>query len=86
MRGYVEQMERLAFNMPEGRNPTDAEVCAAMADRQAYRADALRDDDEAIPGRDDLARCAELAALDDVVSANIRQMAGPNPINQRDEE
>lgn len=84
MRGYVETMERLAYHMPEGRNPTDAEVCAAMADRQAYRADAMRDDDEEIPGRDDIARCAELAALDDLVNANLRQMAGP--INQRDEE
>lgn len=84
MRGYVEAMERLAYHMPEGRNPTDAEVCAAMADRLAYRSDALRDDDEAIPGRDDLAEAAELAALDDLVNANIRQMAGP--VSQEDGE
>ena len=44
----------------------------------------MRPDREEVPGRDDIARCAELAALDDLVNANIRQMAGP--INQRDEE
>ena len=53
MRGYVEQMERLAYFMPEGREPTDAEVCEAMADRHASRIDAARDD-ELIPGRDDM--------------------------------
>ena len=41
-------------------------------------------DKEEIPGRDDIARCAELAALDDVVNANIRQMAGPWPIADKD--
>ena len=43
MRGYVEQMERLEYFMPEGRNATDAEVLSAMADQYAQQLDALRD-------------------------------------------
>ena len=44
----------------------------------------LRPDREEVPGRDDISRCAEMAALDDVVNANIRQMAGPWPIADKD--
>ena len=43
MRGYVEMMERLAFDMPEGREPTDAEILAAMADQYAAKIDNARD-------------------------------------------
>ena len=62
MRGYVETMERLAYHMPEGREPTDLEVCTAMADRLAARIDAARDmpmpnrpvtDDDEVPGGED---------------------------------
>jgi hypothetical protein len=43
MRGYVEMMERLAYFLPEGKEPTDAEILEAMADEQAYKLDMARD-------------------------------------------
>lgn len=43
MHGYVEMMERLAYNMPEGREPTDAEILAAMRDQRAAIYDNAKD-------------------------------------------
>jgi len=43
MRGFTEAKERLERNMPEGRDATPEEVCAAMDDEQAAREDAWKD-------------------------------------------
>ena len=122
MRGYVETMERLAYSMPEGREPTDSEIRSAMPRNPYARpvgeyvkeaamknlhvhplvADALNGflvvDLEEIPGRDDQAASAcilcgarepephwdDCPDLDDLVNANLRQMAGPWPIADKD--
>ncbi len=43
MRDYVKTMERLAYFLPEGKDPTDAEILEAMADEQAYKLDMALD-------------------------------------------
>jgi hypothetical protein len=42
MRGFVEQMERLRFFLPEGVEPTAEEVIEAMRDQANYKADMAR--------------------------------------------
>jgi hypothetical protein len=43
MRDYVKTMERLAFFLPEGVEPTDEQVLEAMRDQAAYKIDMARD-------------------------------------------
>jgi hypothetical protein len=43
MRGYSDHYERLRHFLPEGKDPTDAEILEAMADEQAYKLDMARD-------------------------------------------
>lgn len=53
MRGYVEMMERLAYNMPEGREPTDKEILDAMANNYAAQIDDARDRADEFPDAPD---------------------------------